>query len=381
MLSVNADSEALLKPLGDLYFYENEYTLNFDLNLTAYYSNSNLHQNNTKLLKEKCGKRKDLTDCDFFNTNLKRISDLALKQTQYIKRSNKGKRSLCAIIVMAAIAVTTVVGSYFAAETATESSQQELIQQQNVQYNNTLNQLNLYERQLLMQNSSTNMLHTEIQHLKKEISETQYINQLLSSTLIAVDRHNKDTEKYTHALGNELYSKFFKVIDLDVFCQAIQKIKHNTTQNTPIFSLDMQDIVKISSIHSKMTNDTIRISVHIPLVSDEKMNILKFIPIPTMYKNTTVILERKPKILLKNNTQALEIPTAILSQCSQASNITICNTIFHNQLPLLDNCTNAVINRELLNSYCPYEKLPEKSQIMKISDKSVYIFILSNQFY
>lgn len=106
------------------------------------------------------------------------------------------------------------------------------------------------------------------------------------------------------------------------------------------------------------------------------MSLSQIIPIPFLKNNVTHILKSNTKFLLNNGTLISEIPAKILSECIQTSKITLCNSLYSDQLLKINNCTNAILAKNPFDKLCTYEKMPETTKITKTSDKSVYIYVL-----
>lgn len=376
ILTLNAYTETIIKPSGYLYFFDSEYTLNFEIDLKPYFKNALLLQNNTHILEQKCTNNSDLIDCTFFKQNFKQISDMAIKETYYIRQGRKKRAILCMLIATLTITIATSIAGYFAGAAIASAHVSSLKEQHNIQHNTTLNQFTLNENQIDIENRSINTLFNNINQLEKNFTEAQFINQLLASTLISIDKHNRDTEKYVNALSDQLYIKFFSIIDILTFKDALQHIKTKLPDNSPILSLSPHKIIKICSLYSELINETIHITIYIPIVVNEKYSLFNLIPIPVMRDNTTFILNSDAKYLLKNKSFTWEISMVTLTKCIKIADLNICNSLLFEQLIPINNCTEAIINKIDTKGLCTYKILPEKNQLIRISDESIYIYII-----
>lgn len=372
-----ADRESILWPIGDLYFTDTHHTLTFDLNIDSYYSNAKLLSLNAKKLDEKCNLKNNslLFDCIYFRDNVRNISDLAIKEMSYIKtnvKSNRKKRELiCMAITMLGIAITTTIAGFFAGMAIAAETQKNLINQSNIQHNITSKQFNIDEKIIDISNKSTNVFLTNLHQL----TESQYINQLLFSTLLAINKHHKDTDKFFSLLNDDIQSKFFDIIDIVTFLETIKNMKEKEIKNSAIFSLKPHEIVKLSASDVKLLNNTIQLNIYIPLTTGEKFKLYNFIPIPIKKDGNTFILNMDSKYIIRNKSIFMEMPIATLVKCTQASKISICDELLHDKLSPLDDCINATMNNEITKALCIYNRLPNKNQIIKISSDSLYVYI------
>lgn len=370
-----ADMEYILKPIGNLYFSDTQYTLKFDLNLDAYYSNAQLLNHNTIKLKEKCELINNslLHDCIFFQDHLKNVADMAIKEMNYVKtnvKSNRQKRELItASLIILGTTIFSIIAGFFAGMAVATATQKELSEQSNIQHNITPKQFDIDEKLAKITNESINLFAIELQHL----TDAQYINRLLLSSLFILEKHHRDTIKFFNILNDDIRSKIFNIIDTVTFQETIQNI--NELKNSPIFSLKPHEIIKMSLLSTELLNNTIRINVHIPLTSKEKFELYSFTPIPIERDHNSFILNSDSKLFFQNNTMFMEIPIATLIQCSQISQLTICDEIFLFKSIPLNNCLNAMVNNQSTNALCTYKPLPHKNQIIKISEDFLYIYV------
>lgn len=303
------DTEYFLKPMGNVYFSDFQYTLKFDLSLNDYYSNAKMLNYNTMELEELCNSNNNsiLSDCIYFHNTLKDVTDKALKEIAYVNtnvKMNRNKREIiCLALVAVGTAVAAAIAGFFTGMAVVAATQKDLINQSNIQHTITHKQMYIDEKNAEIANKTTNFLSISMHQL----TDAQYINQLLISSLFAVEKHHKDSEKYFNILNDNLQSRFFDTIDVITFQETIQKIKGNATINSPIFALKPHEIIKMSELKSEFLNDTIRINVYIPLSSKEKFQLYSFTPVPINKDYNTFILNLNSKYLIRNNSFNSEI--------------------------------------------------------------------------
>lgn len=373
-LLLQANNEILVKKAGTLFFFENEYILKFDLDLDSYYLNAKMLQNNTILLQEKCNENPHLTDCKFFHNKFREIAEYAIRETKFLQLNREKRAIICLTIAFIATTITAAIIGFIAGAAVVASGQKTLAEQHNIQQNMSINQLKYDENNLYLQNRSTHAIFEEIDSIRNNFTDAHYINQIMTATLIAIDKHNRDTEKFLNALSNDLKEKFFTIIDIPTFNETLSKIK--LTEKSPLFTLNPKEIIELSSLESELINNTISISIHMPRLTDKGLDLLYLMPIPITHDNNDFILNFNAKHLIQNESMIAEMPLAILAQCSQTPSIIICNSLLSDQILPIDNCINAIMTNTSTTAICTYKNLKHQNALMKTSDKSVYAHII-----
>lgn len=365
--------EALMKPTAMVYFSNDEYVIQFEEKLNTYYQNVQMLQNNTMLLEKLCNKSPKLPNCRYYQKELKEITEVALRTTQYMRMNKRSKRELCCFLVaLLTVTITTAIVSFIAGAAIASNSNKEMAEQQNLQTNATTEYLSYSIRNLDLQNLSTSM-YFEDQKTLNNITEIEYINQITITSLLAADRHNRNTQKYQEILGNNLKEKFFTFIDIYKF----NKTFHEQKYDSPLSSLHPKDIIALSSLDAELMNDVITINVHIPAVLKSKFYLTSIIPIPVIRDNNNFILNFDEKYLIEYGDIIAEISPYVLAQCPQAANITICHTTIFDQISPVDHCVEAIRLNKTTKALCTYKSLPFTTQLIKTSNKSVYVHIIN----
>lgn len=368
LMTVDTNTEILLKSTGALHFYDNEHILKIELDLKTYYANAELLYNNTQKLDQKCAENPNITDCDFFKNKLREVAEYAINETKYLQ-STRSERELCLLVSALAGTITLVISSFFLGAAIATSAHEERIEQQNIQHNITIKQFDHEAQSLNIQNKSIHTIFYDVNALRVNFTETQYINQLITSTLFIIDKHNTDTNRYLSALDNNLKQNFFKIIDIFEFNNTLRKIKSDSS----IFSLQPKDILTLSSVDSELINDTIIINVHIPLISKEKFDLINLVPIPITRDGHNFILNLNSKFIVKNDTSYAEISLATLAECFHATKLIICNSLLLDQILPMGECAESIIKNMTTTPKCTYKKLPNKTFIIKTSEESIYV--------
>lgn len=367
--------ETITKSTGALHFYDNEHVLKFELNLKNYYSNAKTIRNFTILLEKKCEENPNLANCKFFHGKLSEIADYAIKETRYLQLSRSKREIFCAAIAlcsMLAITITTAITAFFVGAATAGNAQKEWIEQHNIQHNTTLKQFDHDENSIYIFNKTTYAIFDDANAMRSNFTEAQFITQIVESTLLIIDRHNRETDRFLNALGNGLKEKFFSIIDVTTFRDSLRESKIDST----ILSLHPKDIMRLSILESEIVNDTILISVHIPIITNEKFDLIYLIPIPIKRDGFNFILNIDAKHIIKNDTKISEISLATLAQCMQAANLIVCNSLLWDQIMPINNCIDSIIKNSMSKAVCTYKKLANKTQMMKISDESIYVHIM-----
>lgn len=142
----------------------------------------------------------------------------------------------------------------------------------------------------------------------------------------------------------------------------------------PLSLLHPIDIIALSSLDVNLMNDTIIINVYTPMLAKSKFNLKQIIPIPIIRDNNNFILNMDTRYLMEFDGIHAEIPSYELTQCAHTTNLIVClTTTFSRIIPL-----EAILNNKSTKAICIYEKLPYKSQLIKVSDESIYVHITNS---
>lgn len=205
---IHTNTEVLLKPIGTLYFYDNEHVIKFEEDLNAYYKNADLLHNVTMLMEEICIQSPHLPNCNYFKTELKSITEMAIKETQYFKLKHNKRELLCLMVSILAATIATAIATFFIGAAVATSVNQDLAEQQNIQHNTTLEYLGYNMDSINLQKFSMNAQFEDILALRTNVTELEFMNHLMLTSLFAAEKHNKNTNKYLKALSNNLKEDF-----------------------------------------------------------------------------------------------------------------------------------------------------------------------------
>lgn len=370
-LLLNADNEAIQKQCGALHFFSDEFVIRFELDLTTYHSNAKLLHNNSMRLNKKCEQNPKFHNCQYFKIKLEAMAEYARKETQYLQ-STRDKRELCMAIALLALTIGAVIVSFIAGVAVASSTSEEMLVQQNLQMNTTKQILNYESNSIDLYNRTVNELFSRTEDMEDKLSDVDIINQIIMSSVITADEFNRDTVRFQQALSNDLKENFFKVIDLKTFNDTLHEMDHNSQ----LSEMHPNNVIKLSNIDSYLVNNTIVIEAHVPIISKQLYQLIHFIPIPIIQNQNNFILNMDSKYLIKNNSIIREMSLSSLAQCLHITKFTACNTLIMDQIMEIDNCTRAIIRKEKIQAKCIYQSLPNKSQIIRLTQDSVYVHMV-----
>lgn len=366
-----ANIEALIKPTSVVYLFDSEHTIKFEENLVNYYAKANTLFDNTILLENLCTQNPKLPNCKYCVENLKIIANRAKRETQYLQLKHHKRELLCFLLSTLVISISVAIASFYTGIAV--ASQSNIIEQQNLQINTTAKHLELDFEGLKLLNDSFQDEFYNDNAFRTNMTEIEYMNNLVDTSIMTAEIHNQNTMKYLNALGNDLREKFFSIIDISTF----NKTFHSTMPDSPSASLHPKDILELSFLHSELINDTITIYVQIPILTQNRYFLTTLTPIPITRDNTNFILNMDTKYLIEGNSTIAEISHHTLSQCAQAAKLVVCHSSFWHELSTIDNCVNALMSNKSTKGFCIYKKLPYKTLLTKICNNSLYALIIS----
>lgn len=151
--------------------------------------------------------------------------------------------------------------------------------------------------------------------------------------------------------------------------------RHN--YEPPLSQMHPRDLIELSSLDAEMINNTIIISVHVPILSKIKFYLIYLIPIPITRDHNNFILNIDAKHLIEDNTTIAEISLYTLSQCVKTINLVVCNALLLDHLLPINDCIRTVVTHRGTNALCTYRELPYKTQLIKLSEESIYVHVIN----
>lgn len=104
---------------------------------------------------------------------------------------------MCTILLAVITLVASTITAYFVGTAAARSSVDELVEQHNVERDNTLNLLRYTENQLLLSNKTVHGIYDGLNNLNEE----KFISDLVLITMLAIQIQAAQSEKFINALG------------------------------------------------------------------------------------------------------------------------------------------------------------------------------------
>lgn len=374
---IQAEKDNLIKPLGDIYFYENEYSLHFDIDLKEYFNNAIVLRNSTQMLKRICDAKPETNNCIFFSENIKNITTRAMHEVQYIKALGRKKRFVLTAIVGAAISIAVGIMGFLVGLAAGQNEMNRIKRENKIKMDALSSHMNITERSLQIQHDLSNeimRLNLEINRMNTSMYQEDQFGRLISMTLLTINKHNLYTKNYLGALSGDLREKFFDIINIQTFEKALSNIHENVNATFNVVKTDPWHFLQLSTLSSAIFDSTLRISVKTPIISQKKASLYQLIPIPHRHENSSFILNLNTKFLMKTNETYKILPPHLFPSCIYASNITLCNSLLIEQIEPLDNCTSTLVTNGT-EKMCTYKELPNKNQIIRLSDTAMYCYI------
>lgn len=364
---------------GNLFFYDNTYTIELNLGLKEYYTNGLILYNCIKTLTTLCNDNKKINKCEYLRKNIRDATELAKNDITYIKQLAKTKRELLTIGI---VVLVTAVMDLMAGVAVSQNEVAELKNKEDLHRKIIKEQLNITEASLHIQREMFTDASKEINNLKTELEKTnneakanENFNDILDIATLAIIKHNQDTRKFLTALTGDISEQFFNIINIEEFSEKLKTINNTLPKGLTLPNIDTCNILEICRITTKSNTTNIKITIKIPLINKKKYELTELIPIPIKRNNETIILDSNTKFIITRNNLSFEIRPKTFSKCLNAQNITLCNTMHIPELNTLDKCTNSLQKNETERE-CVFNTIANENQFIKIGPNSLYCFII-----
>lgn len=363
--------DTITKNIGQLYFYDETKTLNYKLNLEAYFENEQTFENNTKRLEKLCTELPDNTQCLTYLQTFKYDQKIMKENAELIRSYTKSRTKRWAAMIprffglwgtrVFILSAVTSAGVSYAYNGAIQNKQGEYNEVLEASVNNTYKEL----------------LNEKAERLDTKMRETKHYEyeDVIHSTIILANKHFRDTNIFMNVFGDNIRTYFFSIIPTENFKDQLDGIKKELPPDYTIPDVTIFEMIEISKITVTKDQTSIQINVDIPIFLNKNITLFELIPIPTLSGNIATILNYNSLHYFIINNEIKIMPFRDFEDCIKLENLTICNTIVFHSIEQPDSCLRAIITNKTLN-HCQTNKIPYKNYIMETSIHSAFCYIV-----
>lgn len=364
--------ETLEKDMGQIYFYDQVQTLNYDLNLNFYYSNVEAFSNVTRELTLMCEGLPSINTCKEHVSGYEQDLILMEKNIEFVQTHKRPKRVAPLLAAVGGVARTVAISAATGALVAhvVNMYHDNSNQGENNKYNEILEQN--------LNNTRIQLLNDERDHFDEQMMNIQYkkYEDLLHTASVLANRHFRDTNMYIRILKEDIKLHFFSVIGLDEFEEQLTQLGSTLPKNYSWPSIDATDVIELSDISVEHNATNIKIIVDIPLINtNSNFTLHELIPIPFMFLNQTRIVNSNSFYYIQTFDQIKILSHDDFDKCSKLENFTLCELTLYTTLNQPDACMSALIGGRKPNN-CTYKYIEQHTYIMQLSSHSVYCYVI-----
>lgn len=228
-----------------------------------------------------------------------------------------------------------------------------------------------------IRNNLTIILTDRIDQMQKSTKMKNELNELINIAEQSLDDHNRQTKIYLKIINNNFRRDFFKIIDIDSFLENMKNIDQLLHPYARLPTQNPQEILDLSSLSYSNNRTHVSIYTKIPILTiNNTYTLYEFVPIPFRKKHTIEIVNTNAKLFfnIQNSTKVMQ--PNFLSHFKQTFNHTICNSILHESLTKMDNCTQSIIKGSSLPK-CEFKRIENRNYFIQITPHTVFCFIVS----
>lgn len=366
LLQCAVGSRFLAKDRGSIFFYEDSKVLDFDIDLKPYYEHAKYIANLTRKLESSCKNLEQDLLCNEYISDY--VKDLAIVRydINYIKNHVKRRRWISPGLSTFGRMFLKVIAGKFAIIGLTWSftnSMKDMDKIQNVTSTEDI---------LTVQNLTLELNDRTFLENKKTSNFQNMINKL---TLMKL-KHQSETGKLRNILNHNIRKHFFEYIDYNNFIEQIDNENRYLGPNQTLPKLGIDKLFDISTIIVTKQTDFIRISIKLPILSNQDdIKYAEIIPLPFSRNGNTYIYDINSVFFIQNSEkQILIIPDSVLKNCIHYDSIVLCNSMEYSHLLVADTCVRSIILGE--KPKCTYKPIENKTYWLKTSKFSIFCYIV-----
>lgn len=385
----------VFKERGYIYFHFEQWTMQYKFDMSNYIQNMKIIQNCTNIIESLCVNQQNgtTTNCmNFFQLiqqNTKNIqNDInQIIKPRKIKRSFKGFGKSLAKTIGKIGATTFITGAILYPQIKKNSDKLEFLKNKDIELSKL--EANLMEKHLNLHEYVMADISEELQNIKNkqdffstEFALTKLINDYIHVISLAIIKHNQESRYWNDIIEGIIKPHFFDIINEETFLKDLENIQHESAEN---FSLpidleknNLQNVLDISNLKSDiLQNNTIGITISMPLVSKQQITLFEYIPVPIKVNSSIMLLDIESGFLTSINQNINHINEKILNKCSRLKNITICK----NRSPILnspvDMCMFSLfIKKQFSQQNCKLKLIPFDNYFIQTSNNEIFCTVI-----
>lgn len=380
-MTLQADPKMIVKDIGKVSFFENVETIEYDLDLQPFFSNAQSIFNATEELVAICKNSTENNNCNHYINNIKHNLEEVRMNVNLIKSEERRKKRnfwASAARQFFHVAKHVIPSTFFAAGAAAIVSDtitdQKLLQAAKTRHNEIKKDLN---NTLLLINVTAGALNEtkkSLRSLKKEFKKSKSFEEIMDTIQLGLTQHYKNAEIFTGILDGQIREQVFKFYNIENFTQQIQEINKRVFPDFALPSLNVFDLLKISSTYYTRNSTHIKVIVEIPILNRELSALKAYIPVPFLENNITKIFNTNAKFVFVQNETLKMISREDLKLCLNINELTICNSLMTEIMDSVDPCIHSFFLGN--HDECHDKAIEPHNYIIDTSGNSVYCFIL-----
>lgn len=299
------------------------WTICYFYDLTEYFAQIDLFEQNMKQMSIICKKLQNNTECPKLVIHLENHLEKMSNSRTLIENFNSNNRTKRAINFIGKL--YNIFFGLLDSDSAEHYNHEIEQLKQNV-----LKEKDLIKEQLLTVKSNiqvTNATFSEMKHnmllLEDKLNRLtpssytnfwlkenfNYLFQLVTMILI---NHVQVTESVTDILMNSMQGKIMSMIPFNIFKQHLNEVQYSLRKDQRLpFDINrdsIYSILKIINVKSALYNKRILMEIKIPILRNPEFILYRGIPIPTLVNNKLVMIELKSSLFLIDPNNAKYIP-------------------------------------------------------------------------
>lgn len=369
------NTNVLIMDKGALYISDQEWIIEYNFNLEAYFETTEILKDCIGKMKNFCSKHNNIL-CNYFIDVSEKFKNDVAKDTRKIIFLKREKRFVPLIIIsVLGISVISGLTAFAATKLALGEVKNELI----TNYDLLEKSYEIAERSNNATLNAIAELENRVEEIRLNLTEkidrNNFFQNAISVILFALRAHDHLHSKLLHFFLGDMKQKAYSLTDFDSLSNQIAQINANLSSELFLPDINSPSMLELLKFSSKTNNTDLVYKIHIPVLRRAQLNLFEIIPIPFMVNNDLMIINIEDTLLVREKTDIFSLSDFDSGKyCKSLPNFTICNSLILITMLRPKPCINDIFLYESDKS-CFYSPIEKKIYLIKTSDNSLYINI------
>lgn len=349
-----AENNYFTKNIGQLHITEQQWEIQYTLNLTDHMGASNLLKECITTLNTVCNNSSNSL-CSYFQQATTSINAEIISSTSKPKFLRRKKRYNVHIPVILGKS-TFPLWKYLTLKKSTIQSIK----------NDITKNLNMFTQ--IANNSENNSQNPE---------SLTFFSNVINHIVLSSQRYDDIQKKLNDVFYGNISSKLSEIIDFQEFSDNVDTINNMLAPNLTLPNIKTLSQNKFIKAYTYFKSTDLTISIVLPVIHSKYFDIYELVPLPFEENNKTYILDGLTTTYYMNDSKILLFPNENTKNalCKSQDGLTICNSFledYHINTPI---CLHNLL-KNISDVECTYKEIPKQNYFIKLTKGILFAHLI-----